>query len=137
LKEKSVFNNKVDIWSAGCILYELVVGKMAFTCDGAVREYRHPAALELEKAGAFDGEIKRSITNTINRLLQFDPALRPSATSLLSECLQHSQQLIEPIGTNMRIRHEFHQSPGNQKAGIEFPHNWPISFTSPVQGICF
>src|SRR5277367_4421989 len=51
LKEKSVFNNKVDIWSAGCILYKLVVGNMAFTCEGAVREYRHLAALELEKAG--------------------------------------------------------------------------------------
>jgi serine/threonine protein kinase len=34
--ETPSFNNKLDIWSMGCILYELVVGQKAFQTDQAV-----------------------------------------------------------------------------------------------------
>jgi serine/threonine protein kinase len=36
LEDKSVYNNKVDIWSVGCILYELAIGAKPFGNDLAV-----------------------------------------------------------------------------------------------------
>jgi len=37
---KGVYNNKVDVWSMGCILYELAVGRKAFRDDWAVIQYK-------------------------------------------------------------------------------------------------
>ena len=40
LKEsKGSFNNKLDIWAMGCILYELATGKKQFLDDWSVREF--------------------------------------------------------------------------------------------------
>jgi serine/threonine protein kinase len=33
LQDTAVYNNKVDIWALGCILFELVVGTKPFTTD--------------------------------------------------------------------------------------------------------
>lgn len=35
------YNNKVDIWSMGCILYKLALGKTPFNGDIAVYAYAH------------------------------------------------------------------------------------------------
>ena len=39
LEERLGFNNKVDIWSVGCILYELAVGQKAFFDEVATQCY--------------------------------------------------------------------------------------------------
>ena len=38
--DKAVYTNKVDIWSMGCILYELAAGQKAFRNDLDVYDYR-------------------------------------------------------------------------------------------------
>jgi serine/threonine protein kinase len=38
-EEKYTYNDKVDIWAMGCILYELVVGKKLFPSDLTVLEH--------------------------------------------------------------------------------------------------
>jgi serine/threonine protein kinase len=40
LVESNVYNNKADIWSLGCILYELTVGQKAFQDDIATFVYK-------------------------------------------------------------------------------------------------
>src|SRR5437879_2079743 len=37
LREVSKYNNKVDIWAMGCIMYELASGQKAFGSDDGVR----------------------------------------------------------------------------------------------------
>lgn len=33
------FNNKVDIWAFGCVMWEMIVGKQLFKSDGAVMQH--------------------------------------------------------------------------------------------------
>jgi serine/threonine protein kinase len=39
LKESAKFNNKVDIWALGCIIYELGTGAKLFSNDWAIMKY--------------------------------------------------------------------------------------------------
>jgi serine/threonine protein kinase len=74
------FNNKVDIWSMGCILYELAVGRRAFENDYSILEYRlsrNPPIVSLDDN--FSNDEKDTIKKNITVMLQLDPSLRPSA----------------------------------------------------------
>jgi serine/threonine protein kinase len=77
---KPGFTNKVDIWSMGCILYELAVGRRAFENDYAILEYRlsrKPPVVLLDDC--FSSDEKDTIKKNIAVMLQVDPSLRPSA----------------------------------------------------------
>ena len=85
-----MFNNKVDIWSMGCILFELAVGKRAFDSDFAVLEHklrgRHNLAIVLDES--FSNQCRARIEKTVALLLRVNPASRPSA-STISKLLSH------------------------------------------------
>jgi serine/threonine protein kinase len=50
LKENAKYNNKVDVWAFGCILYELSTGQKLFPNDWAVMEYVTKGALKFPLA---------------------------------------------------------------------------------------
>lgn len=74
----SGYSNKADIWSLGCIIYELVTGSKAFPGDYAVLQYvmssKAPAGLL-----ANSGLLSHFFTK---ELLVLDPLRRPSAKRL-------------------------------------------------------
>src|SRR5271155_1844761 len=49
LVRSGAYNNKVDIWALGCILYEIVTLRKAFSTDNAVYEYSMQQALDEER----------------------------------------------------------------------------------------
>ena len=74
------YDDKVDIWAMGCILYELVTGERLFSSDIAVLEYRQfklPLTIQCDET--FD---KLSITSAILQTLEINPSLRPTAAEL-------------------------------------------------------
>jgi serine/threonine protein kinase len=80
LLNPGVYNEKVDIWALGCILYELVKQLPIFDSDSAVYHYsQNPDSLgEIP----FGGEL-------VGLMLQIEPDKRPSASEIhkrLSEC---------------------------------------------------
>jgi hypothetical protein len=79
LGEPSGYNNKTDVWSLGCIGYELFTGQKAFRDDFHVFQYstsRNPPK-----------EVIQQLTPIgqyyVQDLLEIDPAKRPSAKLLL------------------------------------------------------
>jgi serine/threonine protein kinase len=90
------FNNKVDIWSLGCVLHELYTGKKAFAADGATLEYFwskepfqvHVSIQELPSCDSF--------TELIRAALDADRRKRPSARTMqtalavISESVSHT-----------------------------------------------
>src|SRR5271156_6377319 len=71
------YNNKVDIWAIGCILYELATFKKAFSSDIEVYEFskgQTPFEVTLDD---FDEEAATSIKKLILWILKVEPKDRP------------------------------------------------------------
>jgi serine/threonine protein kinase len=91
LLNNHTYNNKVDIWAIGCILFEVLFGQKAFSGDYEV--------LQLYSLGANSRQRLRIPFNTdncnwnknlllplseiIHECLDSNPASRPTATTLL------------------------------------------------------
>ena len=82
----STFTNKVDIWSMGCILYELAVGRKAFISDWTVFTYTSSGEVDVPLDDhAFSEKCKANIDRNIRCMLQITPLSRPSAAELFEE----------------------------------------------------
>ena len=76
------YTNKVDIWSMGCILYELATGKRAFEDDWEVFQYRYSGKskhIVLDKT--FDSHSSKTIASYVVKMLQIASSARPSAST--------------------------------------------------------
>ena len=84
--DPAMYNNKVDIWAMGCILYELSTGTRAFKTDRAVISYSlFHEHKEVVLDDTFDSDSIKTIKKHIIDLIQIDPADRPSASFLSNE----------------------------------------------------
>jgi len=92
LASSNQFSNKVDIWSMGCLLHELAAGRRAFYNDYAVLQYCSKSeTFQVHLDDFTDALAKPVISETICRMLQKDPAARPSAEILYEEFCSHCQ----------------------------------------------
>jgi serine/threonine protein kinase len=91
LKEDSGrVSNKVDIWSLGCIMYELGVRRKAFNSDIAV--FCHSTSgtkLTVELKDSLIAQDAEKITGCIDRMLELTASSRPSASALCTEFSQY------------------------------------------------
>jgi serine/threonine protein kinase len=83
VKELSTYNNKVDIWAIGCIVYELTTERRAFTNDLDVvgwgntdQEKTIPTDIIL------DNIPKQFISQIVRKCLRAEPNERPTAKSI-------------------------------------------------------
>jgi serine/threonine protein kinase len=91
--DKRTYTNKVDIWAIGCILYELVLGKKAFSTDHAVYVYTRQftssggtldkVLLDFETLP--DDSRKSFLSSVIHEMLEVDAKNRPRAEELYTK----------------------------------------------------
>jgi NIMA (never in mitosis gene a)-related kinase 8 len=86
------YTNKVDIWAIGCILYELIFMKKAFSGDAAVLRYfdhfKSTGALiplPFENNTIPDEARKVFLTKVILEMLNIDDSRRPSSEKLYTK----------------------------------------------------
>jgi serine/threonine protein kinase len=77
------FNNTVDIWATGCILFELATGAKPFGNDNAVGEYsRGGSEVEAHCHVNIGIDMAKKISDAIYNMLQIRPSLRPKSAEL-------------------------------------------------------
>lgn len=80
----SRYSNRVDIWSMGCVLYELVSGRKPFGSDWEVFNYYHTTSqLQLLPLSPISESEKLVLSEIVQGMLELDPSSRPTARSLI------------------------------------------------------
>lgn len=87
LVNNCIYNNKVDIWAIGCILFEVLFSEKAFLCDFDVSQFalkiiHFNLQMKIPTVDEWDESLQTSITSLIKELLSVDPAERPTAKDL-------------------------------------------------------
>jgi len=130
------FNNKVDIWSIGCIVYELAARHKAFADDVSVFRYSLGGiTLSPIFKETFDNVTAAAIDKIIRDILQIDPSLRPTAATLLADIGDLLQKLDEPTQCNVKIDEEF--SENIQRGSTPTKQSPPSVCISPTTGFLY
>jgi serine/threonine protein kinase len=92
LQDNPTYNNKVDIWALGCILYELVTGQKLFLSDPVTFE-QYNKALDISVDDQFDSSTLTIFKENIEEMLQKDPHRRPAAGPLFEKFCAYNHLL--------------------------------------------
>jgi serine/threonine protein kinase len=82
-EQNSSYSKQVDIWSLGCVLHELCIGKKAFSSDWAAFEYAALGGkMKLQFPDWFDDKSSRTLGTLILDMLHVDYSKRPTTLSI-------------------------------------------------------
>jgi tetratricopeptide (TPR) repeat protein len=112
------YNNKVDIFAMGCILFELASlgGKRAFADDFSLQRYSlSPSTVDFT-VRPDHSQCQITLSDTIGGMLERDPQRRPSARSLRPQFIRHR---AISIGDICKDRKQYYAAIKAYSAAIE------------------
>ena len=123
---KAQFNNKVDIFALGCIVYEIVTGRKLFSEDWRIRQYALTGQLTqpILWPGQSDSSFDRVqyLEMLVASMLEIDPCLRPGAPrvhaqiGLIRSGLGTENVVFERVGVPIQVTGLIHLRCANESA---------------------
>jgi serine/threonine protein kinase len=102
------YDNKVDVWALGCILYEMAMDRKAFLHDYATISYcqtRQPLDITLKEG--FGPDCQEKIAKNVLAMLEIEPSARPTADGLVHEFNVHLTANSFHNADDVQILHRF------------------------------
>jgi len=127
---KKGYSSKADVWSVGCIFYELLVGERPFSDDWSVIRYadsKAPLSIPQNVLNDLDSDWEPALTALLNDLLQLDPQSRIPVVDLLRQCAFH-YELTCADDSPLYLSYRKYGLPYNVCKG-------PVSYSSFI-GVC-
>ncbi|KAA6386674.1 MAG: putative protein kinase domain protein [Streblomastix strix] len=131
--DKKSYGTKADVWSLGCVLYELCTLKRPFEAQTLSQLSR------LIRSGGFapviDGLYSKDLTHLLYSLLSIDPNIRPSCQKILESEISKQkfaslpvlQQLVSNESSQLTPSHpyiSFELKKGIQLSKTLYESNW-------------
>jgi len=118
---KTGYNNKVDIWSLGCILHELAIGERPFPDDWSLLRFIHSSKplKFLNWTHGFSSKWEVVLSRLINDMLSLEPNNRPRLSYLQRRFAFHYE--VQPLVEN--YCDPLHYRPATLIAKPLFPTN--------------
>ena len=116
------YDNKSDIWSLGCVLYEMATLLPPF------RAQSMQALSQKVQTGKFDPlprEFSNDLASIISKCLTVDPKKRPSCETILSTpgLLNHLTGTLQNLELEIEQNNQFNENSTNLLATIILPRN--------------
>ncbi|KAG0640225.1 kinase-like domain-containing protein [Tuber brumale] len=126
--ESSIYTNAVDMWSLGCVVYELLAGVTLFCSLGDImRYYYEKGNLLAEKSNRLITPISDTVESFIQALVDPDPAGRPNAVEAAGDVWLEELGIDDQRGTDCSGGKEA----GDHVALIYIPCSYIPSFDIP------
>ena len=106
--ESKNYGNKCDIWSLGCVWYELISGTKPFGGASIPQTMKNIIEGKFEPLTA---ELMHKFAKMCTKMLQLDPELRPSVEEVCKEFIEEITKLNQNVddGTvTLKSRYKYH-----------------------------
>ena len=125
---KKGYNNRVDVWAVGCILYELIVGDRAFAEDLVLLEYMHSSknlSIPQDALVRLGRHWESILEFLLNQMLSVDPENRKPIIAVLRQCA-FFYELDSGERDKVIVSNAYR---GHGSTFSHLPSGWTISFT--------
>jgi hypothetical protein len=96
----ATLDSRADLYSLGCVLYELVAGRPPFVADSAGDIMAHHLYFQPDPVRSHDASVPESLDALIMALLAKDPAMRPASAAEVSAILDSWRSIAASASSN-------------------------------------
>lgn len=87
-------SHRTDLYTLGCVMFEMLTGKLPFTCDSTAQMLYHHLGEPPPRVSSLVMDCPVWLDHLVNQLLEKDPLKRPHDASAVAQALREVQEKV-------------------------------------------